>query len=151
MTDITVVYHSQSGANEALAQAAYDGACLADGAVVKVLRAVDTDSSVLLDSKAVVLCFAEMNGAIAGGMKALLDRIFYPLIDQQKVLPALVCMSVGNDGTGALTQFNRIATGMALSVVAEPQIVKGMPDSNALSETRDLAHGLAEGVLMGIY
>ena len=146
-----IVYHSQSGANQALAQAAYHGAQQADGVTIKVFRACDVSSKDLLACTGLILCFSEMNGSLAGGIKESLDRVFYPLLERHKILPCQIFMAVGNDGTGALNQYKRIATGLNLTTVAEPIIVKGEPNSQALSSIKDAAHGFAEGLAMGIF
>lgn len=151
MTDVCIIYHSQSGANTALAQAAFNGVLQVNGAKVRVVRACDINSKELLHTKAVILCFAEMNASIAGGMKELLDRVYYPLLAHQKILPCAVCMSVGNDGSGALRVFERIATGLSLKPVCEPIVIHGLADVVQLQSVEELAQGLTEGVLMGIY
>lgn len=149
--DVRIIYHSQSASNQQLASAALRGASKARSAKIAIARACDTSTKDLLNTKAIILCFAEMNASIAGGMKEFFDRVYYPLTAQQKILPYALCMSVGNDGSGALRQFDRIATGLGLKATADAIIVKGEASSEQLTAVEDLAEALAEGVLMGIY
>lgn len=134
----------------ALARAALHGAGKTQ-AIVSINRACDVGSKHLLSLDAVLFCFAEMNASMAGEMKALFDRVYYPLSAQQKVLPCAVCMSVGNDGSGALRQFERIATGLSLKPISEPLVIKGEADEQQLQAVSDVAEALAEGALMGIF
>lgn len=150
MSDLLIVYHSQSGANQQLARAAYDASRTTDYSVT-VRRASDAEVGDVLQSKALLLCFAETNASIAGGMKEFLDRIYYPVCDSEIVLPLAVAISVGSDGSNALRLFKRIATGMRCKWVAEPLIINGEPDLQACEQVGELALAMLEGVALGIF
>ncbi len=151
MADVLIIYHSQSGANEALARAAYIGALKCKEASVLALRADEACSHDMIDAKTILFCFAEMNSTMAGSMKALLDRTFYPLIESEKVLSVAVCMSVGNDGSGALNLFKRISQGLNVKWLAEPYIVKGEPEKDDMKYLEDTGQALSELAAMNIY
>ena len=151
MAKLVIVYHSQSGANLSLAKAAYHGARDIEGLVVEVLSADETSSEHLLTADAALFCFAEMNAAISGGMKAMLDRVFYPLTDEAKILSIACAMSVGNDGASALQSFKRIMTGLNAKWVSEPIVVKGVPSPSDLAGVTELAMAMGEGSVMGIF
>ena len=151
MNELLIVYHSQSGANELLARAAWHGASRIANAKVTIKRAAEAESRDFLQTRTVLCCCAEMNGSLAGGMKELLDRVFYPILKAEHILTLAAIMSTGNDGTGATRQLQRIATGLNAHWAAAPTLVKGIPQAADLNTAKELAQALIEGSRMGIY
>ena len=151
MKQLLVVYSSQSGASGQLARAA--AAAALEEAVVEVIvrRAADASVQDLQLAAGVLLVAAENSGSLAGGMKDFLDRVFYPAIGHALVLPYALLVSAGNDGRGAVTQAQRILSGVPFTEAAEPLILRGDIGPPHLAQASDLGRALATGLEMGIF
>ena len=146
---LAIVYHSQSGRCAQLAQAAAEGA--QKRTEVKVYRAVDVDTQVWLQHKGVLLIAAENSAALAGDFKAFLDRTLYPFHRTGGVVPAALLINAGNDGSGAVKQFERIARGFPLRLMVPSTIIVGPIGAAERGRAHEWGEGLAEGVSLGIF
>ncbi|RLQ22873.1 flavodoxin [Seongchinamella sediminis] len=151
MTSLLIVYHSQSGASAALARAALAGASAETGVQARLLRACDAGVADLVEASGLLLVAAENSGSLSGGAKEFLDRVFYPAIDRQLVLPYALLVSAGNDGRGAVRQAERIFKGIPFKVANPPQIFRGEPGEEELAAAFDTGQALAAGLGMGIF
>ncbi len=149
---LLIVYHSQSGRNEALAYAAHAGALEAEpGIELRLLRAAEAGTRDVLWCDGLMLLFPEYSGSMAGGMKEFVDRIFYPAIERQLTRPYAMLLCTGNDGRNARQLMERVARGIPLSLVSEPLIVRGAPDATAFADAREMAGAMAAGLGLGIF
>jgi multimeric flavodoxin WrbA len=148
---LLIVYHSQSGATRRLASAVFDGAAIEEGVECRLLLAMEASLTDLLWSDAVIFGSPENLGYLSGGMKDFFDRTFYPAQSHQLNLPYAVFISAGNDGSGAVRQLQRIVKGYPLKAVAEPIIVKGIPDKDSIKRCEELGATLAAGLGLGIF
>lgn len=151
MKQLVIVYHSQSGTCAKYAHDTLRGAKLELEVNTQVLRAWDTDTQALRRADGVVLIAAENSGALAGTMKDMLDRTFYPLIDAGHVIPYALIVSAGNDGRGAVAQAQRILSGIPLVPAAEPLILRGQYSEPYAVQCHELGQAMAAGLAMGIY
>lgn len=151
MTDLLVVYHSQSGSCARLARAAWGGAAVEEGVAVTVRRAWDAGVEDLGAADGILLVAAENSGALSGGMKDFLDRTFYPAIDRGLVLPYALLVSAGNDGRGAVRQAERILSGYPFPAAAEALILRGEVTAAHLQAGEELGQAFAAGLAMGIF
>ena len=147
---LLLVYHSQSGATEALAEAVARGA-RREAVELRVRRAYEAGLNDLLWCDGVLFGTPENLGYLSGAMKDFFDRTFYPAEPHQLNRPYALFVSAGNDGTGAVRQLERIVKGYPLKKAAEPLIVVGEPDDTALHDCEDLGQGFAAGLSMGIF
>ncbi|EED33133.1 flavodoxin [gamma proteobacterium NOR5-3] len=145
-----IVYHSQSGASARLAASCWLGA-LEHNAAVRIERAADVGALEIKQSAGVLLVCAENSGRLSGGMKDLLDRVFYPLSSAGCSLPYALLISAGNDGRGAVAEAQRILRGIPFTEALEPRIIRGFPDLEALKSAEELGAGFATGLEMGIF
>ena len=76
---LLLVVHSQSGRNMQLALIAYHAAKQNPAVDVRLLRAFEAESDDMIKADALLLLTPEMNAIVSGGMKELIDRVFYPL------------------------------------------------------------------------
>ncbi len=155
MKQLLVVYHSQSGRTAHLAAAVAEGASLESGVSVQLHRAMEAGTAEWLASDAIVFCSPENLGYLSGGMKDALfleypPGCFYP-VQARQGMPYVQLVCAGNDGTGAVRQLERILTGCRMRKVAEPLIVRGQPDNQALQAGRDLGQAVAAGLMLGIF
>jgi NAD(P)H-dependent FMN reductase len=151
LATLLISYHSQSGSCARLAQATWRGALREAGANVCTRRAWDAGTADLERADGLLLVAAENSGALSGGAKDLLDRVFYPAIDRGLVKPYILVISAGNDGRGARRQAETILSGIPFSPAAEPVICRGTVTEAHLSACEDLGQGFAAGLNMGIY
>lgn len=151
MKQLLIVYHSQSGNTEKLAQAVYGGACQASDTHTRLIRAFDAVLQDLLDCDGVVFGTPENFGFLSGALKDFFDRTFYPAQDYDLNLPYALFISAGNDGTGAVRQADRILTGYPMRKVAEPVICRGAVTPEHLQQCETLGLTLAAGLALGIF
>lgn len=150
---LLIVFHSQSGRTESLANAAYEGAMdpAIDAVEVRMKRAFDADADDLLWAHGILIGTPENFGYMSGAMKDFFDRTFYAVEGRIQPLPCAIFISAGNDGSGALRAIRRIANGYPFREVQEPVIVKGDVTAKAREMCRELGLALAAGLDAGIY
>lgn len=151
MKRLLMVYHSQSGATAALAQAVMRGAAQEDGVELRVRRAFEADTRDLLWAQLVIFGSPENFGYLSGGLTDFFARTYYPALPQQLSLPYAVFISAGNDGTGAVRMLERIVGGYPLQQVIAPLIVRGKPAAADFERCEEFGLTLAAGLAMGIY
>jgi len=153
MQNLLIVYHSQSGNTQRMAEAALAGASneLIEGTEVRLLAARDAGPDDLLWADGLLLGTPENFGYMSGGMKDFLDRTFYPVEGKILSLPYAVFISAGNDGSGALRAIRRIANGYPFKEVQEPLIAKGELTKAHLESCEELGMTLAAGLDAKIY
>jgi multimeric flavodoxin WrbA len=152
-----------TGGSEALARAAYDGACRAQGVDVQLVNAADAGAAQVMAADGYLFAFPENLAAISGGMKSFFDRCYYPCLGALNGRPYAMIVCAGSDGRSAVAQAERIATGWRLRQIAESRIVcthaqtpeailapKTMNEADQ-REAADLGEQIATGLLMGIY
>lgn len=156
---LAIIWHSRTGAAEAMALAAAQGA--GDGGRLLFADAVAAEA--LLAAEAYLFVCPENLAAMTGMMKEMFDRCYYSLLGRIEGRAYATAISAGSDGTGAQRQIDRIVTGWRLKRVAEPLIVnlgaqapeeilapKTVPQAS-LDACRELGAGLVEGLRLGIY
>lgn len=148
---LLIVYHSQSGTTEQLAQAVYRGARNEATVELRILPAMEATSADLLWCDGVIFGAAENLGYLSGGIKDFFDRTFYPAEPHQINIPYAVVISAGNDGTGAVRQLQRIVKGYPMRSIAEPIIERGEPTSEGIQRCEELGVAMAAGLAMGIF
>jgi multimeric flavodoxin WrbA len=162
MTQIAIIWDSMTGGSQALAGAVADGA--QGGAVdVRLLAAMDASGDDLLTADGYIFVFPENLAAISGVMKAFLDRSYYPCLGRIEGRPYALIVCAGSDGSNAMRQAERIATGWRLRKIAEGMIIcthAQMPEAilapktiaeGELAKARELGAAMAEGLAMGVF
>jgi multimeric flavodoxin WrbA len=151
MAKILIVYHSQTGNTEKMANAVAVGAKSIEGVEVILKKAVDATLEDLFTADGLALGTPENFGYMSGMVKDFFDRTFYGA--QEKVFrkPFVVFISAGNDGTGALRAIERIALGYKFKTVYKPVIAKGSITEEIISQCYELGATIASGCQMGIY
>jgi multimeric flavodoxin WrbA len=162
MKRIAIIWDSMTGGSKALAAAVADGA--RGGAVdVRLLAAADAAGNDLLSVEGYIFVFPENLAAISGVMKAFFDRSYYPCLGRIEGRPYAMIVCAGSDGSNAMRQAERIATGWRLRKIAEGMIIcthaqtpeailapKIIAEAD-LAKARDLGAAMAEGLAMGVY
>jgi hypothetical protein len=165
---LAIVWHSRTGAAQAMAAAAAQGAVAAAGedggdAAVCLIGAGDATPEMLLRAAGYLFVCPENLGSMSGMMKDLFDRSYYPLLGQVEGRPYATIIAAGSDGRGAQAQIDRIVTGWRLRRVAEPMIVclaAQSPEAilapktvraDVLENCRELGAAMMSGMLLGIF
>ena len=156
---LAIIWHSRTGASEAMARAALAGA--GDGAWL--LAAEGARAEHLLEAGGYLFVCPENLGALTGAMKEMFDRSYYPLLGRIEGRPYATAIAAGSAGQEAEAQIDRIVTGWRLRRVADRLIVnlgaqtpeailapKTVPEK-ALALCRDLGAALAEGLRLGVF
>jgi NAD(P)H-dependent FMN reductase len=156
---LTIIWHSRTGAAQAMAAAALAGA----GKAARLVAAVDARPDALLGSLGYLFVCPENLGTMSGAMKEFFDTCYYPLLERIEGRPYATAIAAGSDGRGAEAQIDRIATGWRLRRVAAGVIVNlgaQSPEAilapksvapESLAMCRELGAALGEGLSSGIF
>ncbi len=158
MKRLLILYHTQFGATAQMAQAAFDGARSIEETDTVLRRAADAGVAEIIAANALIIATSENFGGMAGMVKDFLERTFYPCEGKLEGRPYAVLVCAGTDGTGAMRDVDRVATGWRLhkvhpgfihksGVTAQPVIV---PDE-VLAQCSEIGATLAAGIAAGIY
>jgi len=148
---LLILYHSQGGRTGDMAEAVLRGARRATETETVMKRAGEATLADLLDCQGLIVGTPENFGYMAGMVKDFFDRTYYPAEGKTVGLPYALFVSAGNDGTGAVTQIDRIATGYGWKRVAEPLIARQEVTDANLAACEELGEAMASGVALGIF
>lgn len=131
MKRLLIVWYSMTGGAAQMASAAAAGARASaqDEATqpasiaVHLQPARDTVVDDVLAADGYIFVTPENLASMAGAMKDFFDRIYYAALERINGRPYALLVCAGTDGTGAVRQVQRIATGLRLKEVAPPMIV----------------------------
>lgn len=156
---LLIVWHSRTGASEAMARAALEGA----GACARLVRAREVQEADMLGAGGYLFSCPENLASMSGEMKEMFDHHYYPMLGRIEGRPYATMIAAGSDGSGAQAQIDRIVTGWRLRRVAEPFIVnlesqtpeailaaKTVPDG-LLRQCRDVGAAMAHGLELGVF
>lgn len=151
MKRLLIVYHSQTGNTQRLAEAALAGAQCIDDVDTRLQRAFATTLDDLLAADGLLIGTPENFGYMSGAVKDLFDRTYYPAEGKMTGRPYAVFISAGNDGRGALAQIDRIATGYGWKKVHDGHIARGQLSEADLKACEELGATLAAGLSCGVF
>lgn len=163
MKRLLIVWHSRTGAAQAMAEAAARGAAGEAEVETRMLAWDAADAEALLDADGYLFACPENLAALSGEMKAFFDRNYYAVLERLNGRPYAALIAAGSDGTGAARQLARIATGWRLKPIAEPLIVcthAQTPDrilaaksvsAVELAPCEELGAAMAAGLAMGVF
>lgn len=155
---LLIIWHSRTGASEAMARAAAEGAGDA-----MLLRADAVTQADLLDAGGYLFVCPENLASMSGLMKEMFDLHYYAVLGRIEGRPYATIIAAGSDGEGAQRQIDRIATGWRLRRVAEGVIVNfaaQTPETIAapkvvshkvLKQCRELGSLMGEGMRLGMF
>lgn len=153
MKKILIVYHSQTGHAEKMADAVREGVDSIDGARACAKRAGQATLDDLLAADGLIIGSPEYFGYMAGALKDFFDRTYEPARSSPGVFrkPYAVFIAADNDGAGALASIERICRGYQFKKVFEPIVIKGDITDQALARCRELGQTVAAGCVNEIY
>ena len=163
MKNLLITYHSVTGGSLQMAQAAAQGAAREPDIGVQLRRAAEAGPDDLLAADGYLFVCPENLAAIAGLMKDFFDRSYYPVLGRIEGRPYATLVCAGSDGSNAVRQIGRIATGWRLQEIAPPLIVCTHAQSPAqilapktiaagdLARCGEIGYTLAAGLGAGIF
>ena len=163
MKELLIVWHSRTGAANAMAEAAAEAARSESDIATRLTRAAKTQPQDLLAAAGYLFACPENLAAMSGEMKEFFDRCYYPCLERLNGRPYAALIAAGSDGQGAARQLARIATGWRLKPIAEPIIVcthAQAPEAilaqkrigkGELAPCRQLGAAMAAGLAMGVF
>ncbi|MFP6663907.1 MAG: NAD(P)H-dependent oxidoreductase [Deltaproteobacteria bacterium] len=152
MKHLLVLYHSQGGGAQRMAEAVLRGARREEAEVeVRERHALEGTLDDLLWADAVIFGTPENFGTMSGALKYFFDETFYPAQGKVQQKPYALFVKCGNDGSGAVREVDRIALGYPMRRVAEPVLGRGELDEEILSRCEELGQTLAAGLAMGLW
>lgn len=163
MKTLLIVYHSVTGGTRQMAEAAAAGARAEASVNVRLLEATAAGAGDVLTADGYIFAAPENLAALSGLMKDFFDRCYYPVLGQINGRPYGLMICAGSDGTNAVRQAERIATGWRLRPVTEPLIIlthAQTPETilapkvitaSDLEECRTLGATMAAGLALGVF
>lgn len=112
---------------------------------------LDTRADDIKMADAVIIGTTENLGYMAGLIKDVFDRCYYPCIDDTQGLPFSFYVRAGHDGTGTKRAIESITTGLRWRIVQEPLICKGGFDEAFITQCEELGMSMAAGLEAGIF
>ena len=159
---LCIIWHSRTGAVRALVCAMVQAAreYNVEALAIPAENAVAKD---ILLADAVIFACPENLALMSGAMKEFFDLNYYRLLGKVNGKSYACVIAAGSDGTGAMRQIERIATGLRLKKVAASVLVithSQAPETiyatKMLSDTQlapaiELARTLAAGLELSIF
>ena len=139
---LLIVAHAPSANTQALQKAILKGSEKSSCAVT-LLSPFDTHPENILECDAIILFTPENLGYMAGAIKDMFDRCYYPVLEEKQGLPVAAIIRAGHDGTGTVRALQTIITGLRWRWVQEPLVLKGDFDESFIEDAGELAQAIA--------
>ncbi|MDY6853825.1 MAG: NAD(P)H-dependent oxidoreductase [Thermodesulfobacteriota bacterium] len=153
MCRILVVYHSQTGNTQKMAESIVKGAQSIENVEVILKRAKDATLKDLIECDGLAIGTPEYFGYMSGMVKDFFDRTYNKARGEKGVFkkPYVVFISAGNDGRGALSAIERICIGYQFKKVFDPVISRKELLPEILAKCEELGKTIAAGCEAKIY
>lgn len=163
MKQLLIIWHSRTGAAEAMARAAFEGAQGDEACAARLVRAREAQAEDVLAADGYLFAAPENLASLSGEMKEFFDRCYYPVLGRIEGRPYALMIAAGSDGDGAARQAARICKGWRLRDVQPPLIVNTAAQTaeeilapkvlgeDVLAQCRELGAGMAAGIGSGIW
>jgi multimeric flavodoxin WrbA len=151
MKTLLIVYHTGGLKTAQMAEAVERGARGEGGVTVVVKRCADAGPADMLAADGLILGTPENFGYMSGMMKDFLERVFYACEGKVNGRPWALFVGAGQDGSGAVSSVERIATGLRLKNIHDPII--GLKDltPEILEKCAQLGAAFAAGLALGVF
>lgn len=152
-----------TGGARQMAEAAARAASAEADLEVRLQAAAQTGAEDVLAADGYLFVTPENLASMAGLMKDFFDRIYYAALERIDGRPYAILVCAGTDGSGAVRQIQRIATGLRLKEIAPAVIVNTAAQTpeailapktiaeNELQRCREVGAALAAGVATGVF
>jgi flavorubredoxin len=142
MRKVLIIYHSQSGNTETMAEAVSEGAKAA-GATVVTKKAADANAEDILACDVMAIGTPNYFGYMAGLVKDCFDRVWAAIRDKVADKPYVTFGSKGGGGAQALDSVERIGDLLRMTKAFEGILATRQPTQTDLAECRELGRKLA--------
>ncbi|NYS62445.1 flavodoxin family protein [Vreelandella salicampi] len=152
MKTLLVIAHAPSLNTERLRDAAAKGAQNneIDNVRCMVKAPLETTPEDILACDALLLGTTENLGYMAGLVKDVFDRSYYPVLEEKQGLPFALYIRAGHDGTGTQRAIESIVTGLRWRFVQPPLILRGEWQDDFENQVEELSMYLAVSLESGI-
>lgn len=152
MKRLLIIAHAPSDNTQKMRQAVINGASDSEIENVEVvsLSPLETQPEDINSANAIILGTTENLGYMAGLMKDVFDRCYYPCLEKNEGLPFVFYVRAGYDGTGTRRAIEGITTGMRWRLVQDPLICKGDFQATFLDQCKELGMSMAASLEAGI-
>jgi multimeric flavodoxin WrbA len=149
VTTLLVVHHTPSPGTRELLEAVLEGARDPEisGVDIVVRPALAATVSDALDADGYLFGTPANFGYMSGALKHFFDTVYYPILDHVAGRPYGLWVHGNNDTAGAVIAVERLATGLALTKVADHLVVTGGVDAAVRERAHELG-GTAAATLM---
>ena len=149
---LLIIAHAPSDNTQRMLEAVINGASdeEVDNVEVQILAPLDTKPEDIISADAIILGTTENFGYMAGLVKDVFDRCYYPCIEHTEGLPFAFYVRAGLDGTGTRRAIETITKGLRWKLVQDPLICKGGFQLEFLDQCRDLGLSMAASLDAGI-
>ena len=158
MKRLLIVFHTQFGCTAQIAEAARAGASSIEEVTTTLMHARDAGVGDVLDADALIIATSENFGSMAGMVKDFLERVYYPCEGKLEGRPYAVLVCAGTDGTGAMRDVDRVATGLRLNKVHPGLIYKSgltaqahRVSSAVIAQCSEIGATVAAGLAAGLW
>lgn len=117
---------------------------------VRSISPLDTNPDDIKSAQALIIGTTENLGYMAGLIKDVFDRCYYPCMDNTQGLPFTFYVRAGNDGTGTRRAIESITTGLKWRLVQQPLICRGDFTEEFITQCEDLGMTMAASLDAGI-
>ena len=135
-----------------MAEAVIAGATNSDIANVNVrcLAPLETQPDDIISANAIIIGTTENLGYMAGLIKDVFDRCYYPCLEKTQGMPFAFYVRAGHDGTGTRRAIESITTGLRWRLVQEPLICRGEFKEEFIAQCENLGLTMAASLEAGI-
>ncbi len=149
---LLIIAHAPSDNTRMMAEAVVKGASNPEitGVEVQCKAPLETQPDDIISAHALIIGTTENLGYMAGLIKDVFDRCYYPCLDKTQGLPFTFYVRAGHDGTGTQRAIESVATGLRWRIVQEPLICRGDFQQTFISQCEDLGLSMAASLDAGI-
>ena len=149
---LLIIAHAPSKNTQLMWQAALRGASNSEveRVTVQSLPPLETQPDDIVAANAIIIGTTENLGYMAGLVKDMFDRCYYPCLDKTEGLPFAFYVRAGHDGTGTSRAIESITKGLRWRLVQAPLICKGDFQSAFIDQCEALGLSMAASLEAGI-
>lgn len=149
---LLIIAHAPSENTKKMADAVVKGATNPEIEDVEVAckAPLDTQPDDIISAQAVIIGTTENLGYMAGLVKDVFDRCYYPCLEKTQGLPFVFYIRAGHDGTGTKRAIESITTGLKWRLIQEPLLCRGDFQEDFLSQCENLGLTVAASLDAGI-
>ena len=152
MKRLVMIYHSQSGRTEDIANSIIRGIGSEDlGIDFESCRALEAGCEQILRADGVIFGTPANFGYMSGILKDFFDRCFYGLEGKVDAMPYSIFVGASTDSVGAIESVRKICSGLRLKEVQEPLIIMRHVKEKEHKLCRDFGLAMAMGLETGIF